>query len=62
MRIKIEWDFTDTDYENLQYKEALELAGLPTYLDLEFDEDDDMDIDSYISENYYGFDFSWNED
>lgn len=58
IKIKINWSFEDTEFENFQYEEARKGAGLPSTLNLDLDEDED-DIVEYLHENY-GFEVeSW---
>ena len=64
------WSFEDTEFEGLNYKEAVKLAALPNKIVIK-DIDDDLDeedtqeyIDEYIQENYnlevesFDFDYS----
>jgi hypothetical protein len=50
-KIKVTWSFEETEFEELQYEEARILAGLPEYVELEFDEEDD-DVDNLILDEY----------
>jgi len=60
MKYLVEWDFSDTEFEELQYEEAIEQAGLPNYVDIDIDEDET--IEDYLLETY-GFEvLSYEED
>ena len=64
------WSFEETEFEGLNYKEAVKLAALPNKIIIE-DIDDDLDeediyehINEYIQDNYnlevesFDFDYS----
>ena len=55
MRYLVEWDFSDTEFEELQYEEAVEQAGLPNYVNIDIDEDET--IEDHLLESY-GFEIS----
>lgn len=60
MKYLVEWDFSDTEFEELQYEEAIEQAGLPSYVDIDIDEDET--IEDHLLETY-GFEvLSYEED
>ena len=62
MLIKITWDFSDTEFENLGHRIASENLGLPIELDIEDIDCDYIDLDDiqsskedikdYLYENY----------
>ena len=59
MRYIVKWSFEDTEFENLQYKEALREAGLPKVIIID---DDEEEIETHALEEY-GFELeSWEED
>jgi len=53
---KIIWDFTDTDFEDCLYEEALSMVCLPNSIEVEeLDEEaNEYEIKEYLSE-CYGF-------
>jgi len=54
MKIRVEWDFEDTEYEGTPYNDAVDEAGLPHEIKLPPDvayEDDDG-ISDWLSEQY----------
>lgn len=54
---KIVWDFSDTDFEDCLYEEALNMVCLPESIesdDLD-EESNDYEIKEFLTENY-GFD------
>ena len=54
---KIVWDFSDTDFEDCLYEEALNMVCLPASIEAdELDEEsNDYEIKEFLTENY-GFD------
>ena len=62
MLIKITWDFSDTEFENLGHRVAAENLGIPIELDVESIDCEDIDLDNiqsckedikdYLYENY----------
>ena len=52
MKVKVIWNFEDTEYENFQYEEARKAAGLPKTIKLKDFEEEDEEIESYLFENY----------
>ena len=60
MKIRIEWDFGDTDLEDIPYEEALRLSGTPDIITVPSDIDDD-DISDWLSDEYGYLVLDWNE-
>jgi hypothetical protein len=50
----IKWDFSDTEFSDCLYEEAMNLVFLPESLDIEELEEDSSsyEIKSYLHENY----------
>lgn len=53
IKIKVEWDFEDTEFENLMYREAMQLAGLKSLYKIEYDEEE-TDVESFLFETGSG--------
>ena len=54
---KIIWDFSDTDFEDCLYEEALNMVCLPESIEADDldEESNDYEIKEFLTENY-GFD------
>ena len=49
LEFKIRWDFSDTEFEEIPYKIAVQEIGLPEYIDAE--EDEAENIKEYLMES-----------
>lgn len=49
IKVSVEWDFEDTEFENLMYREAMSISGLKSTYKIEYDEEE-TDIESYLIE------------
>lgn len=59
IKVKVEWDFEDTEFENLMYREAMSISGLKSTYKIDYDEEE-TDIESYLIETGGGIlPFSW---
>lgn len=54
MKVRVEWDFGDTEFEDMPYEEAVEKADLPKVIEIPVDVayEDDEGISDWISEEY----------
>jgi len=50
-KISITWCFEGTDFDYLQYEEAIDNARLPETLSIDIDEDEE-EVESYLYENF----------
>jgi hypothetical protein len=66
-RVEVEWDFGDTDLEDMPYRDALKESGLPKIVKLpkdlldewEAEDQDDSIIDDWLSDEYGFTHFGW---
>jgi len=49
LEFKIRWDFSDTEFEEIPYKIAIQEIGLPEYIEAE--EDEAENIKEYLMES-----------
>ena len=51
-KVKVKWDFEDTEYEMLRYSEALIESGLPKRITIKNYDEEEIDVESYLIEEY----------
>lgn len=52
IKVKVKWDFEDTEFEYLRYPEAIEISGLPRRLIIKNFDEEEIDIETYLTEEY----------
>ena len=52
VKVKVTWDFEDTEYEMLRYSEAIIESGLPKRVTIKNYDEEEIDIESYLIEEY----------
>jgi hypothetical protein len=61
MKVRVQWDFTTTDLETLDYDDAVEQAGLPHIvlvpIDIAYEDEDG--ISDWISEEFGFTMYDW---
>ena len=60
MKIRVEWDFSSTDLEEIPYEEAIRFSGLPEIITVPSDVDDD-DVSDWLSDEYDYLVLDWDE-
>jgi hypothetical protein len=53
-KINIKWDFSNTEFENVQYKKAIKICELPEIITIPFFDKLKDNIEDYIH-SQYGF-------
>lgn len=59
IKVKIKWDFEDTEFEMFRYSEALIESGLPKRITIKNYDEEEIDIESYLIEEYGFTPESW---
>ena len=61
MKVRVEWDFSQTDIEELDYEIAVEQSGLPQIVLIPIDVayEDEEGISDWISEEYGFTIYEW---
>jgi len=59
IRVKVKWSFDDTEFEHLRYPEAISAAGLPKSVTIKDYDPEEIDIESYLIEEYQFDPVSW---
>lgn len=59
LKLKVKWSFEDTEFEHLRYPEAIATAGLPKKVTIDNYDPEDVDIESYLIEEYQFDPLSW---
>jgi hypothetical protein len=54
IKIKVKWDFSDTELEDLQYLEAMQISGLKSNYIVKVDDIEDFDVEDYLVETGSG--------
>jgi len=61
MKVRVQWDFTQTDLEDTDYENAMEQAGLPhiVLIPIDIAYEDEDGISDWISEEYGFTMYDW---
>jgi hypothetical protein len=61
MKVRVEWDFAQTELEKLDYDEAVEKAGLPhiVLIPIDIAYEDEEGISDWITEEFGFTIFDW---
>lgn len=59
IRVKVKWDFENTEFENLRYSEAVAESGLPNVVIIKDYDEEEIEIESYLFEEYMFYPKQW---
>lgn len=59
IKVKVTWDFNDTEFEHLRYTEALAESGLPKVVKISDYDEEDIEIETYLFEEFMFYPKKW---
>lgn len=54
VKVKVKWDFSDTELENLQYLEAMQISGLKSRYIVKVEDPEEFDVEDFLIETGAG--------
>jgi hypothetical protein len=59
IKVKVKWDFENTEFEHLRYSEAVVESNLPNTVTIEDYDEEEVEIESYLIDEYVFSPKSW---